>query len=556
MSLLETLSEALKKPFLKQKQNKDSLSISRDNPNIEKELTSQEDNSRIVSGYLDDGMSPLTYSLRQLRDNENNINKQNEVILEYRRISAVPEVANAIDEIINEMSFVVNNKDAVYINIRSEANLLDSTVNSITQNFNEILELMDFNYNVDHLCRRFYIDGQLNVSLAYNEKNIKKGIQRISIMSPLSFIKDINSKTWKYVDNTANRYVQDYRAQDNNVFSTEEIVHIDSGLYSEGTILSHLHNSIKVTNQLQTLEDLLIPLRFSRSVSRRVFNINVGNLPYSKAIQAVQDIQDKFKYKKYYNVEKGTISNSSVTSSIVEDYYIPNRDGQGTTIDTLDETGNLGEMGDIEYFQKKLYISLKVPTGRISGADKGNLYDYSATQIENDEIRFFAFINRLRQRFNTLFIELLRRHMVAKGLFSNNEFEQYKKYIYVSWEKENNFLEKQALDIFKQRLDLYTQSKEYIGDIISKKYVLKNILNFSDEEIEQMKKEILEEKGVGEEIPAPDEVENTIPDEENPDEEQNPDDSDSDGDGDETQTDKEEEEVFGKDAKNDVTNKE
>jgi hypothetical protein len=186
----------------------------------------------------------------------------------------------------------------------------------------------------------------------------------------------------------------------------------------------------------------------------------------------------------------------------------------------LDETGNLGEMGDIIYFQQKLYTALKVPLGRIAGADKGAIYDFSATQIENDEIRFFSFINRLRQRFNTLFIELLKRHMVAKGLFTTNEFEEYKKYIYISWEKESNFLERQTLDLFKQRIDLYSQAKDYIGDIFSKKYVLKNILRFSDEEIEQMKEEMLEEAGEGEVTP-PEEVPEK-PEQEEPEQEEEP----------------------------------
>jgi hypothetical protein len=330
---------------------------------------------------------------------------------------------------------------------------------------------------------------------------------------------------WAYssainVEKSFVRTQQNQQEQSDNFLKNEELVHIDSGLYSEGVILSHLHNAIKVANQLQTLEDLLIPLRFSRSISRRVFNIEVGNLPYSKALQAVQDIQNQFKYKKYYDVEKGTIANSSIAASIVEDYYIPTREGKGTSIDVLDETGNLGEMGDIIYFQQKLYTALKVPLGRIAGADKGAIYDFSATQIENDEIRFFSFINRLRQRFNTLFIELLKRHMVAKGLFTANEFEEYKKYIYISWEKESNFLERQTLDLFKQRIDLYSQAKDYIGDIFSKKYVLKNILRFSDEEIEQMKEEMLEEAGEGEVTP-PEEVPEK-PEQEEPEQEEEP----------------------------------
>lgn len=247
------------------------------------------------------------------------------------------------------------------------------------------------------------------------------------------------------------------------------------------------------------MEDLLIPLRFSRSVSRRVFNIDVGDLPYAKAMQAVKEIQDKFKYKKYYDVEKGTISHSSSMASIVEDYYFPNRSGgRGTVVDVLQETNNLGETGDIEYFKSKLYVALKVPLGRIAGSEKGNLFDFSGSQIENDELKFFAFVNKLRQRFNILFVEMLRRQLIVKGIIKNDEFEMIKNSISIKWEKENNFIERQNIELFKSRLDLYEGVKDYIGDLYSRKYVLKNVLKMSDEEIEQMKTEIQEEAQMSE----------------------------------------------------------
>jgi hypothetical protein len=491
--------EALSKNFLASKDSKkDTLSISDTNPNVDQSLTNDEETNGLTYGYFDSGSSGVSFYNTKKDDFTARVTKQNELIREYRRTANTPEVANAIDEIVNEATFVVSNENLVYLDFKDEAEVADKIKEAYVKNFEEILALLDFDYTADSLFRRYYIDGRLVLGVAFDNKAIKKGINNIKVMSPLSFVYDQNLSRYRYFYDTDGysgvNYNEETIKKDMNTFSPEEIVTVDSGIYRDSFILSYLDVAIKTANQLQTLEDLLIPLRFSRSISRRVFNVDVGNLNGARAKQELKMMQNEFKYQKYYNVEKGTITNSSTIASIVEDYWFPNRGGaKGTVVDVLNETQNLGEVGDIDYFKKKLYEALKVPLGRMGGSEKGNLFDFSGTQIENDELKFFAMVNRLRQRFNTMFLELLRRHMVAKGIISNKEFAEYRHLIVIKWEKENNFLERQKIELFKSKVDLYTQVKDLEGDVYSRKWMLKNILGMTDEEIKQMKEEIDEE---------------------------------------------------------------
>lgn len=488
-----TLLEDLKKAFFKDTTNTKELSLPDNDRNIDQELTADNSVTAVTMGFFDNGPSNF-YNMRN-SEQATIIQRQNSHIQECRRISMVPEISNAVEELVNESTFVVDNTDVVYLNFKDEADLSQKLKDKIQVAFDEIKETLNLEYNIDAMFKRFYIDGQLSIGLSYNNKHPKKGIMKANMMSPLNLYFDPKDELWKYFH--SGNSVNDYYGKDeelNRAYRQEELIRIDSGMYDKGVIVSHLSGAIKVANQLGTMEDLLIPLRFSRSVSRRVFNIDVGDLPYAKAMQAVKEIQDKFKYKKYYDVEKGTISHSASVASIVEDYYFPNRSGgKGTTVDVLQETNNLGETGDIEYFKAKLYVALKVPLGRISGSEKGNLFDFSGSQIENDELKFFAFVNKLRQRFNILFIEMLRRQLLVKGVMRSDEFESVKNAISIKWEKENNFIERQNIELFKSRLELYENVKDYIGDIYSRKYVLKNVLKMSDEEIEQMKLEMQEE---------------------------------------------------------------
>ena len=400
-------------------------------------------------------------------------------------------MSDAIDEIINELAFVPDNINCCFLGFTDNV-LTDNLKDALQNLFEKSVDILQLNTNIDVLTRRFYIDGQLAIGLGYIE-NTNNKILKATIMNPVGLYFDKDVRKWKYLDVVNASGTITKGAVDEYEYDEEEIIRIDSGLYNDKIILSHLHNVLKIVNQLQTLEDLLIPLRYSRSVSRRIFNVDVGKLPYDEAIAEVERIRQQVRQRRFYDTENGTITNSSSVTSMTEDYYFPHRENsKGTQVDVLDETGNLGETGDLDYFKQKLYNALKVPSARLMG-DSKTIFDFSSTSIEQSEIKFFAFINRLRQRFSPLLIEIMKRIAILEGVLTEAEFNDYSKYFYIGWEKESNFLERQKIDIMKQRLELYSEFKEYQGDIFSKQFLMKEILKLSDEEISQMRKEILEE---------------------------------------------------------------
>lgn len=460
--------------------------------NIEQNLTNTFNFAdQHLYGIYEDGLQNynyLDYFGRSVEDQlTDRINRQNNLIDEYRRIANIPEVENAIDEIINEMFFVSNGDIPLSLNFKTGNNLSDSEKSIFISCFNKVIKLLGGYDNLAHLGRRLYIDGQLNVLCVYDNNNLKKGIISINQMSPKNLVKNTEKGTWDYLN--LDNYTEE-------AYIDEEFVHINSGKYSSGVILSDLNGIIKLCNQLQSLEDLLIPLRFTRSISRRVFNIDVGELPYNKAQQALENIKKNFKYNKFYNTETGQINNQTdMAAAIVEDYFFLQRAGsKGTTIDTFDEAGNIvGEMGDLEYFLKKLYNSLKVPLNRLTGEGHGT-FDFTGTQVENSEVKFFYFIRSKRKIFEKLILQLLKlEYLTSTGRRSDDYTKMLENSLEIIWVQEASFTERQKLNIMSERLDLYEKYQEYIGKIYSRKFLLNNILKLSDAEIEVMKQEMLDE---------------------------------------------------------------
>lgn len=484
--LVQTLVEHIKKPFF-YKQKPIDQTIDDTHQSIDKDLSNDIYNVG-STGFFD--MDPYSRAMGET----NNLTKQNNLIIEYRKLTNISEVTTAIDEIVNEAVYIPDNTNIAFLDFDSNFEISEKFKNAIIDSFNEVVDILDFNFNADTLLRRFYTDGQLVVSLVYDQGSIKKGIQKVNVMSPFNLTYDSSSSSFRYNDLSfsANNTPEQLKL---NTFKMEEMVKIDSGIYEGDLILSNLHAAIKIANQLQSIEDMIVPLRFTRSIARRVFNVDVGDLPPAKIRQEMEAIKREYKYRKFYDVENGRMSNSGMQTSIVEDYWFPNRNGRGgTQVDVMNETGGaaFGDMGDAEYFRNKLYESLKIPAGRVNGAAK-TAFDFTASAIEHDEQRFFSHINRLRQRFSVLLIEILRRHLAAKGIVNNLEFDYYKRYMSVKWERQNNYLERENLEILKSRLEVYGQIKEFEGDIYSRKFLLKTVLKMSDEEIEQMRQEIQDE---------------------------------------------------------------
>lgn len=498
MGFFENLFESVSKPFLKTKPT-EANTIDVKDPNIDSVLTQQNDGTDYVIGFFDDGENPMLSDNNE-RDIVDVVRRQNDAIISYRKASQYTEVSAAIDEIVNELCFNYMSEEIVSLNFKDDYELSDNLKEALLGLFEEIKILIDIDENLDDIVRRFYIDGQVILGVSYKNKKEKEGIKTIYTLSPLNFYYDNKDKKFKYISSksgTSTTMAMNMGTSSDvevtQIYDIEEIVRVDSGLYHDGIILSDLQNIVKTVNQITGLEDLMTIMRFSRSMSRRVFNIDVGNLPYNKAIEKVDQIKEKFKYRKFYDTDKGTINNSASVQSIVEDYYFPNRSGsKGTTVDVLDESGNLGETGDLDYFNAKLLNSLKVPSSRLIGDNK-TMFDFSSTSIENAEIKFFAFIQRKRKKLNKMFLELMRRQAVSKQILTTEEFDMYSKMFSFSWSNANAFLERQKQAILKERIETYDSFKEYEGDIYPREWLLKNVLKLTDEEIEQFRDDILRE---------------------------------------------------------------
>lgn len=471
------------KSFLKQPEKEENISTNVSHDNTLMDL-SDNDMYPNTGSFFDDEFNGLFGH----RDNSDIIQKQKEKIMRYRQLAMQPDVISAIDEIVNEIVFSVDDKIPVKIDINEEN---DKLVQAISEKFNKVVSLMNLRRNFFQIVKRSYIDGQIILNTAYDSKNTKDGIKSIKMIEPCMLYFDTKERVYKYMnDTTALKNTND------NVisYSIEEIVREDFGLYDGNINLSYLEYGLKTANMLKTLEDLLIPLRFSRSISRRVFNVDIGDLPSKRGAEVMRDYQNKFKYKKFYNNETGEVSNQQHITSMVEDYWFSNRSGgKGTQVDLLDESGNLGELGDILYFQKKLYKSLKIPTSRIN-KDEENEFDYDSTRVTREDMKFFMLITRLRQVYSSLLKEVLKREVISTGIMTINEWEEKERHIDIVFVNENKFIEKMKLDNFMSKLDIYATASEYQGKLFSANTILRDVFKFTDEEIEEEFKKIQKEE--------------------------------------------------------------
>ena len=416
--------------------------------------------------------------------------KQKEHIMKYRNLAMTTDVDGALDDIVNEIVFSYDDTQPIKIDINEENEKL---VSAITEKFEKILKLINVKRNLFHIVKNSYVDGQLVIHCAYDKNTTKNGIKAIKMIEPCMFYFDRKSKTHKYLNDEKDLIIQQEADKE---YSIEEIVKEDFGLYDKNLILSYLEKAIKPANMLQTLEDLLIPMRFSRSISRRVFNVDIGDLPSKRGAEVMRDYQGKFKYKKFYNNETGEVSNQQHITSMVEDYWFANRSGgKGTTVDVLDETGNLGELNDILYMAKKLYQSLNIPNNRISvDPEADHEFDYESTRVSKDDMKFFMFISRIRQVYSSAFKEILKREVITTGVMTEAEWNDKEELIGISFVNENKFIEKMKLDNFMSKLEIYSTAQEYQGKLFSVEKILKDVFRVSDDEIEDEFKKIQQEE--------------------------------------------------------------
>lgn len=438
-------------------------------------------------------------------------NNEKDLILKYRGVSTQPECDSAITEIIN--SSIINDSDGAPVSVvLDNVELSDPIKKKIRGEFNRILSLLNFNFNGPDIFRRWYIDGRVYYHKVIDPAKTKDGIAEIRMIDPLR-IKKIKEVTTKVDKNTGVKTIDvtnEYYLYTDDIGSISSsgsttmssgikidpsvITYVPSGITDEtGRVtVSYLHKSVKLVNQLRMMEDALVIYRISRAPERRIFYIDIGNLPKGKAEEYVQGIMAKYRNKLVYDANTGEISDDRKSMSMLEDFWLPRREGgKGTEITTLPGGDNLSQIEDVLFFQKKLYRSLNVPLNRLDSESGFNLG--RATEISREEVKFQKFVNSLRKKFSILFIDMLKTQLILKGIITLQDWEPIRENINIDYIEDNYFSELKDFEIMKERLSILDSIGDRLGKYYSEKWVRSNILNQSDEDIERMDAEIANE---------------------------------------------------------------
>ena len=440
-----------------------------------------------------------------------------DLIRRYRDIAQHPECDAAIEDIVNE-SIVSDYTSAPVEILLDELKQTESVKKLIRAEFENIVSLLQFNHYGHETFRKWYVDGRLFYHIIIDESNPKKGILELRPIDPTRIrkVKEIDSekdpKTGADIIKSIDEY---YLYQDSSMsksnqglkISKDSIQYTTSGLLdsSRKKVLSYLHKAIKPVNQLRMMEDSLVIYRLSRAPERRIFYIDVGNLPKGKSEEYLRGIMNQYRNKLVYDANTGEIKDDRKHMSMLEDFWLPRREGgRGTEISTLPGGENLGQIDDIIYFQKKLYKSLNVPVNRLEQEAQFSLG--RATEISRDEVKFQKFINRLRKKFSWLFLDLLKTQLLLKGIITEADWREIKENVAVDYIKDSHFAELKDAEILRDRLELLAQLDEYVGNYFSKEWVRKNILMQNDDEIELMDAQIEDERDSGQ-IPDEDDLE-------------------------------------------------
>jgi len=465
-------------------------------------LPATEDGSLDVSGTP--GAAFATYL-----DMEGAAKNEADLIHRYRQMAIYPECEIAIDDIINEAIVADREEYPVSLNLEN-INLSPDIKQKISDAFHDVSRLLRFRELGYDIFKKWYVDGRIYYHVIIDPSNPKKGILELRPIDALKIKKvrqvtppkDINDfKGQPRIDEyyVFNESGVDGKKGGNMLrIAPDSIAYAHSGLLSEDRklVISYLHKAIKPLNQLRMIEDAVVIYRISRAPERRIFYIDVGNLPKMKAEQYLRDIMTRYKNKMVYDANTGELRDDRKHMSMLEDYWLPRREGgRGTEISTLPGGENLGEMADVEYFQNKLYKALNVPVSRLqqeTGFTLGR-----AQEISRDEVKFTRFIERLRNRFNQLFHTCLEKQLILKGILTLNDWRMIEQDVVYEWQTDSHFAELKEAEMLQERLQLLQSmnfADEVIGNFYSKDYVRKRILKQTQEEIEQMDREIELEK--------------------------------------------------------------
>lgn len=426
-----------------------------------------------------------------------------ELITRYREMSMQPELETAIDEIVNEAIVMEDSGKSVEINL-DELQQPDTIKKKILAEFDYIIKLLNFGNMGHDIFRRWYIDGRMFWHVVIDESSPALGIQEIRYIDPrrIRKIREIqktkDSKTGMEVIKTQTEYylynergVVGSHSNLGTKIAADSIINVNSGLMDSkrAMVLSYLHKAIKPLNQLRMIEDATVIYRLSRAPERRIFYIDVGNMPTIKAEQYLRDIMVKYRNKLVYDSSTGEIKDDRKHLSMLEDFWLPRREGgKGTEITTLPGGQNLGELEDVKYFEKKLYKSLGVPVSRLEAQQGFSLG--RTTEITRDELKFNKFVQRLRSKFSGLFDDLLRVQLVLKRVCSEEEWKTFKEDIWYDYKKDNNFTELKESELLNSRLATLQIIDPFVGRYYSTEWVRKNVLQQTEEDIAEIDQQI------------------------------------------------------------------
>ena len=460
---------------------------------------------------VDDGTTTIAAGgyFGQYLDMEGTAKTEQDLIRRYREIALHPECDMAIEDIVNEAIVANELKDAIRLSL-DEVPFGKEVRRKIEDEFKEVLRLMNFNTKGHDIFRRWYVDGRVYYHKVIDRETPRRGITELRYIDPRK-IKKVREVRKKRPDGPTphgltiiDEFEEYYLFNEKGIAGTtsggikiapDTISFVPSGLVDQNKnmILSYLHKAIKPVNQLRMIEDAAVIYRIARAPERRIFKIDVGNLPKVKAEQYLRDVMARYRNKLVYDASTGEIRDDRNYMSMLEDFWLPSREGgRGTDITTLPGGQNLGEISDIEYFRSKLYRSLNVPASRLEASQGFNLG--RSTEITRDELKFTKFVQRLRKKFTELFNDILKTQLILKAVITEEDWHILRDHVQYDFLQDGHFAELKDSEMLLERIRIANEVRDYVGKYYSVEYVRKHILKQSDRDIEdidtQIKKEI------------------------------------------------------------------
>lgn len=464
-----------------------------------------DDGAREIETMLDPRFGSLASVHTTTSDFQNKIKSTQELIKQYRSLSTIHEVDDAIQEIVDDAIVYEDGKEVVWLDL-DFTKFSDNIKSMIDKEFENVVSILDFRRRGQNLFRNWYVDSRIYFHKVIDEKTNE--IVELRRLDPLNLelIREVKKEMvngTEVISGIVEYYI--YRPLNDNlnsfgmgsgytrdiVIPKDAIVFCHSGLIencsNHANIIGYLHRAIKPANQLKMLEDSLVIYRLSRAPERRVFYVDVGNMPTRKAQQYVNNIMQGLKNRVVYDTTTGKVKNVNSNMAMLEDYYLPRREGsKGTEVTTLPAGQNLGDIADILYFNKKLYRAMHIPVSRASAEDQQSGVNFGqGSEITRDELKFTKFIRRLQTRFETILLEPLKHQLIVKKIITEEEWDKNSEKIHVVFNKDSYFEEQKDLEIFNARMAALAQAAEHVGKYYSNKYVMKNILRMSDDEMKE-----------------------------------------------------------------------